>query len=537
VRVAIYTRISTDEDLNPHSLSAQAERCEAFVKLQEDWTVVRNYSDQLSAKDMKRPGLQRALREADAQVYDVLLVYAFDRLTRTVGDLSPISDRLMAAGVSLRSVTQPLDPTDPAGRLHLNTLISFAEFERESIRARMMGGRERRAERGEWIGGYVPFGYHFERGWKDLQVDPVQAPIVREIFDRYVNRLQGSASIARWLEGTGHRTRPGNLFSPQTVLSILRNRVYVGEFLYAKKYHQGSHPALIEMEVFEAAQRILGDRGRNASLRRSNQSDYLLTGLVRCASCGGGFVGKSGNGRGGRYGYYWCNTRNKYKKCDAETIPAEELEEAILDQLCRLLAQEDVIRRAIEAASEDLDAAAPAREEQAASVNAELKQIKKNLSKYFEAFESDQLDATLLRGRLQSLRERQQALEARQAELEAEALQRPEPLTEDQLHDLRMQIGDVLRHGDRPQQKAVLQAFVDRIEVVSRDEIQPYYCLPAGVRPPFTFMGAGGFEPPKAEPTGLQPVPFGRSGTPPGERHSSPRHRQKRLTGVLPSHR
>ena len=162
MRVAIYRRISTDEERQPFSLDAQQERLAAYVAVQPGWVLARSYSDRMSGKRLDRPGLQQALRDARAGRYDLLLVFKVDRLARSTGGLAKVLEELDAAGVAFRSASEPFDTATAAGRMMMQMLGVSAEFEREMIVERTRMGLARKAARGEWTGGTPPFGdrYH-----------------------------------------------------------------------------------------------------------------------------------------------------------------------------------------------------------------------------------------------------------------------------------------------------------------------------------------------------------------------------------------
>lgn len=207
VRVATYTRISTDEEHQPYSLEAQDERLRSYIRSQEGWELARQFTDQVSGSVLERPGLQRALAEARAQRYELLLVYRVDRLARSVRGLAEI--------------------------LH--------EFERATIIDRVIAGMERKAARGGWNGGAVPFGYSFNRETGFLEVEPDEAPLVPIIFDLYANGRLGARSIAMSLNERGLRAKSGKPWSHISVLTALRNRAYLGEVYFRDKYHRGPH--------------------------------------------------------------------------------------------------------------------------------------------------------------------------------------------------------------------------------------------------------------------------------------------------------
>lgn len=253
----------------------------------------------MSGSVLERPGLQRALAEACIQRYDLLLVYRVDRLARSVRGLSEILHALDKASTVFRSATEPFDTGSPAGRMMVQMLGVFAQFEPATIIDRVISGMERKAARGGWNGGPIPYGYRFNpRTFAGgdgqsriitsdfLEVDPDHSPIVQLIFDLYANKWLGSHAIANWLTERGHRPSGGQPWSFRSTLTILRNRVYVGEVFFRGKWHPAPHPRLVDADTFAAAQQLLAERGEDYARRVTNGSEYLLGGLVTCQSCG-----------------------------------------------------------------------------------------------------------------------------------------------------------------------------------------------------------------------------------------------------------
>jgi site-specific DNA recombinase len=213
MRIATYSRISTDEEHQPYSLEAQAQRLVAYIQSQEGWRLVRRFTDQTSGATLERPGLQRALREAQAKRFDLLLVYRVDRLSRSVRGLAQLLEQLDQAGVLFRSASEPFDTSSSAGRMMVQMLGVFAEFERATIVERVIAGMERKAARGEWTGGSLPFGYRLDAERRHLEPDPTEARLVREIFARYAERTKaplrspaGCPSVATGQETTSRST-------------------------------------------------------------------------------------------------------------------------------------------------------------------------------------------------------------------------------------------------------------------------------------------------------------------------------------------
>jgi site-specific DNA recombinase len=485
MRIATYTRISTDEAHQPYSLEAQDERLGSYAKSQEDWQIVRRFSDQVSGATLERPGLERMLAEAKAHRFELLLVYRVDRLARSVRGLAQILDTLEKADVLFRSATEPFDTSTSAGRMMVQMLGVFAEFERASIVERVIAGLERKAARGEWNGGRLPFGYCLDSQRRHLEPDPQEAPIVAEIFERYAQRNVGSATLAGWLTERGYRTKQGRPFNVPAVLTILRNRAYLGEIRFRGHSHPAPHEPLVEEALFDRAQAILAERSEDCSKRRSNRSDYLLTGLVRCARCGKRYVGAAAHGRNGRYPYYVCFSRQRYGRaaCDADRLPATKLEDAILRQLVALLEQDTLVEEAIRGAFRRLQAAGPQRAVEMKRLEAELRRTNAALDRYFKAFEQGRMPESSCAPRIAELSDKVRGLEARRQELDAERAEQPEPQRDEDLLLLKAHVRKVIAQGDPPTRKALLQALVHEIRVVDRGEIHPVFVLPA-VRPP-----------------------------------------------------
>lgn len=306
MKVATYTRISTDEEHQPYSLEAQDGRLRPYIESQGDWELVRRFTDQLSGATLERPGFRRAISEARANRFDLLLVYRVDRLARSVRWLAQILEDLDHAGVAFRSATEPFDTGSPAGRMMVQMLGVFAEFERATIIDRVIAGMERKAQLGLWCGGRDPFGYRAAKGEGRLVIDEAEAALVPIIFDRYVHGRLGSHALARFLNESGYRTRAGKRWSYKAILTVLRNRTYLGEVHFRDAWHRSTHPPLISTELFDTAQALLVERGKNVAKRASNSSDYLLTWLIVCERCQRHFTGTAAHGRNGTYRYYTC---------------------------------------------------------------------------------------------------------------------------------------------------------------------------------------------------------------------------------------
>ena len=320
-------------------------------------------------RKLDRPGLQAALELAREGRVDLLLVYRVDRLSRKVRQLAQLAEELDAYEVVLRSATEPFDTGSAAGRMMLQMLAVFAEFEHATIVDRVSAGIERRAKEGRWFAGRPPFGYLFSDEQRTLVPDPVKAPVVRRIFDLYTRERLGTVAIARQLRDED-APAPAAGWGHPAVHWIIGNPTYVGKIRWRDKLFDGVHEPLLDEVTFQRAQAILRERGEDISRRRGNASDFLLSGVVRCGSCRKAYVGMSASGNGGRYEYYACSGRQKHgpKACRNERLPRHKLEHAVFKQLAALYRDSDLVGDALAHAQQEAQRAA-ARDRAAARLN------------------------------------------------------------------------------------------------------------------------------------------------------------------------
>src|SRR5256712_2589480 len=264
-RCAIYTRKSTEYNLELafNSLDAQREACEAYIKSQahEGWRLIPGrYGDgAFSGASLDRPALQQLLAEVRAGKIDIVLVYKVDRLTRSLADFAKLIELFDAHGVSFVSVTQSFNTSSSMGRLTLNVLLSFAQFERELIGERVRDQVAASKRKGIWVGGPVPLGYAAVD--KKILVVAAEAEAVRTIFARYLE-LGSVRALVQDLDRRGIRSKPrrrstgrtvgGGRFGVGALAYLLKNRFYIGELVYRGEVHHGEHEPILDSALFEA---------------------------------------------------------------------------------------------------------------------------------------------------------------------------------------------------------------------------------------------------------------------------------------------
>ena len=485
LRVAIYLRISTDELHQPFSLEAQHLKLRNYVTSQDNWELVgKPYIDEKSGATTDRPALKRALAAARAGKFDVLLVYRVDRLSRSIRGLSEILADLEDAGAAFRSATEPFDTATPAGRMMVQMLAVFAEFERATIIDRVINGMERKAARGEWPGGYRPHGYERHDGGKLVIVD-YEKPVVQRIFTMYVTDKLGTQLVAKRLSADGYRTKAGNPWSKAAVLTVLRNRTYLGEIWFRDRWYKAEdhHPAIISEKLFNDAQDILDARGDEAGHRAVANSDYILAGRLFCSHCGKRYLGTAAKGNKYRYRYYTCFTKHRYGTayCAADRLPADQLEHAVLTSLLDTLTRSDLIEQGLANTASEVDDQRATYTDELAAVERDITKNEDAIDRYLTAFENGTMDEETCSPRVQKLATKLTEQRARRDELgllvdEATAPEMPDITV---LETLRADIEAAADTGSVEALRRVMQTFVHRVDITSRETATPTFVIPA----------------------------------------------------------
>jgi DNA invertase Pin-like site-specific DNA recombinase len=289
IRCAIYTRKSTDHglELEFNSLDAQREACEAYIKSQasQGWRALPQHYDDpaYSGGNLDRPALKQLLKDIDAGQVDVVVVYKIDRLTRSLADFAKLVEQFDARAISFVAVTQQFNTTSSMGRLTLNVLLSFAQFERELSSERVRDKIAASRRKGKWTGGNIPLGY--DTVDKKLVINAKEAKTVRAIFDRYLE-LQSFGRLVEDLDAKGivsksrHSKAPkfqgGIPFTYGPLAYLLKNRIYLGEVRHNNKWFAGEHPPIIPRDIFDQVQDLLQRNAIDRKNRRSASGALLM---------------------------------------------------------------------------------------------------------------------------------------------------------------------------------------------------------------------------------------------------------------------
>ena len=353
IRCAIYTRKSTEEGLAMefNSLDAQREAAEAFIHSQrhEGWVVLpEKYDDGgFTGGNMERPALKRLMADVEAKKIDCIVVYKVDRLSRSLLDFSRIMETLDHAGASFVSVTQQFNTTHSMGRLTLNILLSFAQFEREIISERTKDKMSAARRKGKWVGGGMILGYDLNAERTKLVINPVEAEQVRQIFALYLEKqsiLATAAELNRrgWPRKvwTGKRgtTVGGRQWNKPNLLGLLNNVAYIGKVKYGGQLYPGEHDAILDEKTWADTQALLKRNARERTGGARNRYGALLRGLLVCGTCGCAMTHSFTCKGKTRYRYYVCQQAMKcgWNECKTRSIPAQEIEDFVLQRLARI---------------------------------------------------------------------------------------------------------------------------------------------------------------------------------------------------------
>ncbi len=348
IRCAIYTRKSTEEGLDRdiNSLSVQRQACEEYVRSRaaEGWQLVAEQYDDggWSGATVKRPGFQRLLADVEAGRVQCVVVHRVDRLSRSLLDFARLMAFFQERGVAFVSVTQNFSTADPVGRLTLNLLATFAEFEREMISARTKDKIAASRRRGRWTGGFVPLGYDLSDG--RLVINEAGAATVGEIFAVY----EKTGSLTRTVEelsrrGIAMRTRvpqngtgnPGRPYDKPSVLRVLRSPIVAGLIRSGEALVKAEHEAIVQLETWQNIQERLTRNGSAGYQGERENQHALLKGLLCCTACGCRMSPTYTDKGGRRYRYYTCQSRIRQgaHACPTGQVAANEIEQRVVEQI------------------------------------------------------------------------------------------------------------------------------------------------------------------------------------------------------------
>lgn len=396
VRCAIYTRKSTDENMNLEftSLDNQRQRAEHYIASQPGWIVVdERYDDAAcSGANLERPALQRLLSDVADGTIETIVVYRADRLSRNLRDFGELIAFFDEHNVTFTSVTESFSTSTPGGRMFLNMLLTFAQYERELVSERTRHKIAAARQRGQWTGGRPILGYDLvrqEHGSR-IVINEDEARQVRAMFDLYLKHEsiitvvkvanERGWTTKRWTSKAG-KPMGGQPFCKSIMHHLLTNITYIGKTRYREEVYEGQHDGIIDPDVWERVQRLLKRNAHSGGRDMRNKHGALLRGLLHCSACGRAMTHTYTKKRHALYRYYRCTQAQGRgaQSCPSRSLPAGEIERFIVDQIRTMGSDDDLcteviaaVRGKIDETMESLDAD---RQTLVAEINRDYKQI------------------------------------------------------------------------------------------------------------------------------------------------------------------
>jgi site-specific DNA recombinase len=480
VRCAVYVRKSHEEGLDQpfNSLHAQQEACLAYVQSQGWEALPDEYADGgYTGGNLDRPAMQRLIRDIEAAKVDCVVVHRVDRLSRSLMDFARMMAMFERHGVWFCSVTQQFNTTTSMGRLTLNILLSFAQFEREIIAERIRDKISAAKKRGQWIGGHPFLGYDIDHANRRLLVNEQEARLVRHIFERF-GKTGSCLKLARELNRQGHRTKSwktakgkvagGRPWNKVYVHRILTNPKYIGLIDYKGQNYAGQHQAIIGQGTWDRVRAILARNSRHRAAQTRRKTAALLKGLLRCGQCGRAMGATFTNRRGKRYRYYLCNhaEKNGYDTCPVKSIAAGEIEAAVVDQLRGLFRSPDMIAGRYRAMLEQAGQHQEAQRREKDALQRRLAELGKMIRNVARA--TGEGPAAAMAEELRKLNEECSAVEARLGELAAQvADEQPDVPTEQDVAEALRNIDPAWEELFPAEKERVVHLLVEQVVVDS----------------------------------------------------------------------
>lgn len=477
VRCAVYTRVSTEENLGQafNSLHAQREAAEAYVKSQahEGWTLVPEAYDDggFTGGNIDRPALRRLLADIEAGQIDMVIVHKVDRLSRSLLDFAKLMEVFERKHVAFVSVTQLINSANSMGRLMLNVLLSFAQFEREIIGERTRDKIAAARRKGKWAGGRPLLGYDIDPKATRLLVNEREAVQVREIFQLYLEK-QSLLPVVAELETRGWTTKRWTTKdgAPQGGKPILKNRLhllltnpaYAGLVRHKDETYPGEHAAIVEPEVFRKVQALLSRNGRTGGSLVRNKFGFLLKGLLKCKACGCAMGPSTTQRKTKVFRYYICRNAQArgWDQCPAPSLPAGAIEEFVLEEIRGIGADPSLHQEVLGAARRQQEAR-----------KAELEREERGLVKDLLRWEAEikdlagQLGSAPATARLADLQERLRGAEARAKQVRTELqVTGRERVSAEQVAAALAAFGPVWATLTAAEQARLLELLIERVE-------------------------------------------------------------------------
>ena len=488
---ALYARVSSDRQDVDLSVAAQMRALRDYAKA-NGYSVAREYVDEAeSGRIADRPQFRKMIDEGGkaAAPFEVILVWKFSRFTRKREHAVAFKSMLRRKGIRVVSITEHADDS-PTGKLMEAIIESVDEFYSENLATEVVRGMREAASRGFFLGSKAPFGYtriKVSDGVKDrptLEVDPVAAPIVKEMFESS-RRGYGLMEICKELNGRGI-THKGRRWQKNVVHYLLTNEAYTGTAVWGVKSKdekagepvrvENAWPALVSRETFDAVQQGLHERAPAKQRPGRVGSQYLLSGLLRCGVCGKPYSAQGA--KSGQFAYYVCSSlfREGAGACsNGRYLNASKVEDLVIEKVRERILTEETITELVTLVAEEIDNIAGEMNGRLTAINSELSDVDSRLENLYQALETKQLPLEVLSPRILALKSRQDQLTAAREEAEDQLEQRRAELpTSKEIKGYVADFRELFQEGTFPERKALIRNFVQGIEIVEDEAVLTY---------------------------------------------------------------
>ena len=487
---ALYARVSSDRQDVDLSVAAQLRALREYAR-NNGYSVAREYVDEAeSGRIADRPQFREMIDEGSKPKapFQVILVWKFSRFTRKREHAVAFKAQLRRKGIRVVSITEQAED-NATGRLLEGIIESVDEYYSENLGQEVVRGMREAASRGFFLGSKAPFGYtrvKVSDGVKErptLEVDPVAAPIVKEIFESS-RRGNGLAEICKELNGRGITNR-GRRWQKNVIHYLLTNEAYTGTAVWGVKSKdekagepvrvENAWPALVSRELFDAVQQGLHERAPTVQRPARVGSQYLLSGLLRCGVCGRSYSAQGA--KSGQFAYYVCSSlfREGAGACTARYLNAPKVEDLVIEKVRERILTEETITELVTLVAEEIDNLAGEVNGRLTAINSELSDVDTRLENLYQALETQQLPIEVLSPRILSLKGRQDQLVAAREEAEFQLEQRRAELpTSKEIKGYVADFRALFQDGTFPERKALIRNFVQGIEIVEDEAVLTY---------------------------------------------------------------
>ena len=478
--VALYARVSSDRQDVDLSVSAQLRALRDYAQ-KHGYLVAREYVDEAeSGRIADRPQFQKMLNEASKPEapFQEILVWKFSRFTRKREHAVAFKAMLRRRGVRVVSITEHADDS-PTGKLLEAIIESVDEFYSENLAQEVTRGMREAASRGFWVTSYAPYGYkrvYVQDGPKKrptLELNPPAAAVVRRIFDMV---LQGKSilDVTKTLNVEGIPTTNGKKWLKTTIHTMLANEAYTGAVVWGIKAKdkaepvrvEDAHPAIVSKREFQRARKLLGSRAPKQVNPRRASSPYLLSGLLKCETCGKAMT--AAEAKSGKYTYYVCHSLLKRGSgtCKTPRLNAKTFEKLIVDEIRANILTESNIRDLVKLLDEEMDGVAHEQRERLESIEEELEEVKRRLGRIWQVIETTDIEMADASERIKEHRDRKEKLEVAAEEARRLLSDRRQFLdSADTIATFAEDMSEFLKTSELTQTRAFVHSFVKEIEV------------------------------------------------------------------------